>query len=285
MTARRSRLLLSWALAACALVTAGCAGEETLRDTLAKAAERTQGAQSSRVSYEMRITSAGAPETIEFGGRGLFDYQEGRGRFTFDFSELGAAIGQSGGEMEIIYDSLVVYMKYPAITSSLPDAKPWISIDLRALDNTEGGDLGALYQLSGNDPTQYLTFLRGVSDDIETIGEEDVRGVPTTHYRATVDLDAAADAVPDEEAGTIRTSIEQLKEQLGDDSLPVEVWIDDDGLPRRTRQDITLEGPPQVQQRVTMELYDFGTQVDVEPPPSDEVTGLQQLLEESPQGD
>jgi hypothetical protein len=279
MTTRALRRVLCLSLVAVVLVQTACAGEETPQDRLAKAAERTQGARSSRVTYAMEITGAGAPETIEFGGQGLYDYQEARGHFTFDFSELGAAIGQAGGEMEIIYDSLVVYMKYPAITDSLPNATPWISIDLEALGKSQGVDLGALYQLSGNDPTQYLTYLKGASENIETVGSEEVRGVPTTHYRAVVDLDAAAEAAPGEAAESVRTSIRQLEDQLGDDSLPIEVWIDDDGLPRRTRQEINLVGPPEIRQTVTMELYDFGLEVDVDVPPAEAVTDFQELLE------
>ena len=36
-----------------------------------------------------------------------------------------------------------------------------------------------------------------MSDDVEEVGTEEVRGVDTTHYRGTIDLERALEQVPE----------------------------------------------------------------------------------------
>jgi hypothetical protein len=95
-------------------------------------------------------------------------------------------------------------------------------------------------------PEKLLGMLREASLETERVGEEDVRGEPTVRYRLTVNCEQA-------DVGCSGTA------------APVDVWIDDDGLVRR----IQLEdnGDP-----ATIEFFDFGAEVDIEPPPADQVT-------------
>ena len=64
--------------------------------------------------------------------------------------------------------------------------------------------------------TDALEYLRSVADEVTEVGAETVRGVDTTHYRATVRL-AEAGASPER------------------DHHPVEVWVDENGRTRRYR--------------------------------------------------
>ena len=50
--------------------------------------------------------------------------------------------------------------------------------------------------------------LRAVSEEVEELGTEDVRGVETTHYRTTVDLRRYPDLVPPDRRELARRSIE-----------------------------------------------------------------------------
>jgi len=104
------------------------------------------------------------------------------------------------------------------------------------------GDDDALHALS---PERLLSMLRSASRETERIGEEDVRGEPTVRYRMTVNCEEAELSCPDETA-------------------PVEVWIDRDGLVRR----IWLEDNGTVG---TIEFFDFGVEVHIEPPPAYQV--------------
>ena len=66
--------------------------------------------------------------------------------------------------------------------------------------------------------------------------------------------------------------------------MPVEVWIDGDNLVRRMRQSFEgaqMDAGVQVDMTTTTELYDFGTTVNVEEPPADQVVDFQDVLGQS----
>jgi hypothetical protein len=63
--------------------------------------------------------------------------------------------------------------------------------------------------------------------------------------------------------------------------VPTEVWIDEEGLARR--MELTYKGMrfapgEEGDMTMTMELFDFGVEVDIQPPPANNVTDLQDLL-------
>jgi hypothetical protein len=60
----------------------------------------------------------------------------------------------------------------------------------------------------------------------------------------------------------------------------MDVWVDGDGRLRRLEYEMELSDVDgaRVAVGVTMELYDFGVEVDVVAPPADETTDLFELL-------
>jgi hypothetical protein len=102
-------------------------------------------------------------------------------------------------------------------------------------------------------PDRLLSLLRGASVASEYGGEETVRTVSATRYRLTVDCEEA-----------------ELTDCKGG-KAPVDVWIAADDTVRR----ISLEDGGQ---SITIEFFDFGVDVDVEPPPADQVAKLEDLL-------
>ena len=106
-------------------------------------------------------------------------------------------------------------------------------------------------------PDRLLALLRGASVASEYGGEETVRGVSATRYRLTVDCEEAELA------------------ECGSGKTPVDVWIAADDTVRR----IALENDGQ---SITIEFFDFGAPVEVEPPPAQEVEALDDLLQPCP---
>jgi hypothetical protein len=272
---RTFALLVAVALAAIGL--AGCGSEElSPQAAVAQSATKTADAGSARFTFTGTMSGVpGGPFTFE--GEGAFSGQQGR--MTFDMSDFGAATGGAfGGEMEMLMDGLLIYMKIPPqIASELPGGKEWIGIDLAAAGEELGIDFEELTQFQQADPTQTLQYLRGASEDFEEVGSEEVRGVETTHYRGTVDLRKALEQIPADS----RDAFERVLELVGDTKMPFEVWIDNDGLARRMKYEQPLpagEGGQGTSMVLTMDMYDFGVEVDVEPPPDDEVLDLQELV-------
>ena len=271
---RRTLALLALTLAALPLA---CGGDDlSPKAAVAEAATKTADAGSARVSFNGEMTGVpGGP--FEIRGEGEFEGQ--RGRVTFDMSDFAAASGGAfGSEMEMIMDGLVIYMKFPSeLAAQLPGGKPWLKMDLKEAGKELGIDFEDLMQFQQADPTQSLRYLLGASDDFEEVGSEEVRGVATTHYRGTVDLRKVAELAPEE----VRTTYERVIALAGVTELPFEVWVDEEGLARRMKYEQPLpsgSGGQKSTMALTMEMYDFGVQVDVEPPPSDQVIDMQKLL-------
>ena len=225
-----------------------------------EAGAKTQAEQSARISFSGTITGGGADGTIS--GEGEFSGRQGR--MTMDMS--GLAGGQIAGEMEMIFDELLIYMKFPS------EIMQGIKVDLAMMGEQDAFDLQQIMQLSGTDPSQSLDLLRAAGTDFREVGEEDVRGVATTHYEGTVDLEKVAEQVPEE----ARESYRRLMELSGQTEIPMEVWIDEDGLTRRVRYEQTLGDGTTMD--LTQEYFDFGVEVDVEPPPDEDVLDIADLV-------
>jgi hypothetical protein len=261
-----------------ALLPLACGGGEALSPeaAVAEAATNSVEAGTSRVSLELTMTGIGdKPVTIT--GEGVQDSQQHRARFTFDLSEVGELSGGGVqlGEIEFLLDGFTLYMNLPFLETA--GLKPWVEIDLQTLAQQAGFDLGSLRGLSQTDPTQVLQYLQAASDDIEEVGEEDVRGVGTTRYRMSIDLEKVAQQAPEE----ARAAIEELLAESGLETIPAEAWIDGDGLVRRI--ELAYEGmeftPGQKgDMAVRVELYDYGVEVEVQSPPADQVMPFQDLL-------
>jgi hypothetical protein len=266
----RTRLvLLMLVLAALPLACGG--GETSPEAAVAEAATKTEEAGSARIVFTGGLTGSEGSFTIV--GRGEFANQ--RGRMTVDL--FGA--GGDSASMQMIFDGLVIYMKFPpGLGAELLGGKSWVKMDLEALGKQQGIDLGELTQFGQTNPTQSLRFLQGASDDFEELGEEEVRGVGTTHYRGTVDLRKAAEQISE----SARSTAERLIELMGVSKLPFEVWIDDEDLTRRIKyeQPLPAAAGQDASMTLTMDFFDFGVAVDVEPPPAGDVVDLQELIQQ-----
>jgi hypothetical protein len=235
------------------------------------AASTTEDAGSARFEGDISFSApedAGAPELSGFSLRidGAMTLDGKQARMTMSFEGLPETPGAAGlGEMEVIIDGEDVYMKSPLISQALPGSKPWLRLDISQM-------VSSGFQFSQSDPTQTLQYLRGVSDDVEEVGRQKIRGVRTTQYQATVDLQKAAEELPED----ARAQFEASLETLGTSELPTSFWIDDQGRLRRMFSEVDLSGderiPDGTKMTISYDLFDFGVDVDVEPPPANQVS-------------
>lgn len=257
------------------LVSCGTgAGQDPLA-AVAGAPQRFEEVKTSRFAMTMELSGEGVPQgplVIETTGEG--DFTEGRLRMTMDMGALGP---EGDSQVEMILDDTMMYMRMPFLEGVLPAGVSWVSADLEELGREAGIDLSELMQLGRNDPTTMLETLRGASEGVDVVEEGvDVRGASTTHYRATIQTEKAFDQVPEE----TREQLRELLEGSGvPESYPVDVWIDEEGLPRRMRTtfETSPEGMGSISQAMTMEFFDFGVEVDVTPPPAEETVDISEL--------
>jgi hypothetical protein len=234
-------------------------------ESILAAGQKTSAEQGARVSFKATFTGA---TSGTMSGEGVFSQRQGH--LTMD---LGGLPGVGSGQAEIVFDKLVYYLKLPAGSGAdLPPGKEWFKLDFAKLGEQQGLDLSQLLQLNQSDPSQALDFLQGASDDFEEVGQETIRGEETTHYRGTVDLQKVADEAP----ADVREQYRRLSQLAGDQKVPMDVWIGDDGLVHKIAFTQTVPGGGSV--KMEEEFYDFGTDEQVTIPSDDAVLDLTALL-------
>jgi hypothetical protein len=271
------RLSLIAALCLLAALLTACGGSDTLAlDPVAEAAERTRQEGSAKVVMTMSAEATGSEAFAMTGtGIGVFNNDDGSGRMDFTIEVEGEQ-----ADFESVFVMPVMYMRSSVFAGELPDGKSWMKIDLLRAGKELGFDMNAL---TGSKPMDSLAALGSTSGDIEEVGVETVRGVSATHYRAEIDFEKAAAEGPKE----FRESMSRLVELTGMSTVPVEVWIDDEGLVRRFTQtwNQKLPGEPgRMHTEMTMELYDFGPRIEVDAPPEEEVFDATALAGAGPGG-
>lgn len=265
-----------------ALPLAGCGKDSISLETAAEAADATSRSGSFRMSIDMSIDAPSIGE-IHTTGSGEMDVKRKRTSMVMDFGSIAQQAGApdelSGLKFEMVLADLVMYMKVPkglpGAEEELGRGKNWVKIDLREAGRQTGVNLDELVQQMNSSPDRVLDQLKAVSGEMEKLGTEKVRGVDTTRYRTNVDVHKLADVVPESLRPLMRKETKQMVEDLGGSTFPLELWIDEDNLLRRERAFMTIhEDDEKVATTWTAELFDFGADVDIEPPPEDETHDL-----------
>lgn len=284
---RRTLILLAClglTLTACANApspTSDGSGSEDLVAVLQEASDRTLDAGSARMTFEFDIAAAGRTQRMNgtaefvFGGG---DPAEVEAHMTFEYPDAGQ--GVPGGTMEMILDrGPVIYVNADLLASMFPVETPWIKLDPSVMG--EGWADVSSFGGAQADPSSTFGFLYGAID-VQEVGQDVIDGEAATHYRATVDLGAAMEQVPDAQRAAMREAVRALREQTGGDlpELPIDVWIAD-GLLKRMSYELSMDGVDGVEGGVSMSatltLSDIGGSFRIDPPPADQVTDLSEL--------
>jgi len=265
-----------------ALVLLACGGSKTVPITaISNAPAKTADAGSAKleVTVVTTTTKSGTTTTGKSGATttttvpagptkvtGVVDFKTTRGRFEIGASSLGMPAGSA--PLQAVLVGQVFYFKGLA-GLALP-GKPWIKIDL-----SKAGASSTAAQLQSLNPNSYLVQLLGATGAVKTVGKEKVRGVDTTHYSFTVDLDRAARLAP----AAQKAAIEAAAKTVVNKQEPTEVWLDSKGRVHRLKQTVEIaSGALTGTTNLTLEYFDFGTKVDATPPPADQTADFTQFL-------
>jgi hypothetical protein len=288
-----------------AIAAAGCGGSSSTAQKvkvdatpvgLKHAAEATLAKGTSKVEFTIGMTIQGVDVSMK--GTGAIDPANKRFTMSFDAHELFEKLQQAKGSVpaevasafeqpiEMLVDGTVMYMHFPALAAATGSAKEWIKIDLAAVNQDAaellgGGGPGAL----GSDPSSLLQFLEGAGK-VDQVGDEDVRGVHTTHFSGSYTLDDAVASLPADQQDKARRVFDSLglPEDAKTQPIPFDAWVDDEGLVRRI--DLAFDPsllapqgtPAQLgKMKMRLEFFDFGTPVDFELPSDDEVQDISDL--------
>jgi hypothetical protein len=193
-------------------------------------------------SFETVSESAGQSQTMS-----------GQARFSDDGIEMKAS--STGGQaIEMILVGQAMYMK----SADMGMGDKWLKVDL--------SDPDSLFGMIGKatDPEVMFKAMETLKK-VELLGSEEVGGVETNHYRITMDPRQYIEAMdfPAAMAGMLPKE------------LVTEMWVDGDDLPRKFSQTIELParaGGSGTSSTSEGHYTDYGTDVDIEAPPADQVT-------------
>lgn len=164
--------------------------------------------------------------------------------------------------VEILHDGTQAYVRLP-----VGGDPAWVRLG----EAVEGSDGPAVAAPGLTNPAAALALLRVLDGVPEVLGEEVVRGQDSTSFRVVVDLDRAADLL----SGRAEDVARGLRRLRGRNNLPMVVWLDDDDRVTRLRYAVEPDlGGQSVTMVTDLELFDFGTPVDIRAPSPDELVTL-----------
>lgn len=210
--------------------------------------DKTAALKSAKVDMSVKMTGQNASTT---NGSGEVDFVHQAADLTLTGGLLdGVEVKMTGG---------TVYAKVPQMARSIVgNGKPWVKADISSVLGKNGGGS------TTENPTNVLKELNAVSDDVQKVGTEKIRGTETTHYRAHLDPAKAAAA----NGGAVPPGLSDVK------TATVDVWLDKDGAIRQVSEKNPTDSG---NFSATVTLYDLGTKVSVTPPPADQVGDLGDL--------
>lgn len=181
-------------------------------------------------------------------------------RASGDFTVGGLPSGKEL-EMSLVVDGTKSYVSSDAFEGQLPEGKKWMELDFSsALKDTSPSDPAAASPMEG------LKVLEHVQGS-EKVGEQEIDGVLTTHYRGTLDRS--------DEAFGVKIDV----------SAPlIDVWIDSQDRVRREKVDISgSAGGTSSTTAMTIDFIEFGRVPKIEAPPAEEVFDMTSELESQAQ--
>jgi hypothetical protein len=168
------------------------------------------------------------------------------------------------------------------------DARPWVRVD--GADINEGEEIDpiedapAFFAFAIN-PVLLVDLIGGpLAGSVKELGREDVNGVATTHFAANFDIEKAMkdtrrDRFPEER----REAFEDVLDVLAVSGAihPGEVWLDDEGRPRRFTLNLKEEPIKHfvIEHRITLDLGGFGEQADLAVPTARERVDVRSVVQ------
>jgi hypothetical protein len=282
----RHRLAAIACVAGAALVAAALlvpAGDDDPRGPsiapLAQAAERTAKYPGARMTFRGELEVPGSGTLISMRGKGSFNGETGLSRTKVTAAELpegGPTAAEESFELEQVAEqsagTFVMYTRSEAF-GELPEGAEWMMVDMSE----------STAQTQSLDPRDQLKILRS-SKDFEELGTEEVRGVETTHYRATVDQEAEVERLREEGEDEAADALELvIAANDGETTSEVEVWVDEKSTIHRMIMEIPFSIgaiPSESTMRITIDLFDFGIKPDITVPDEDVVFDATELAQE-----
>ena len=196
-----------------------------------------------------------------------------------DVGELAEGVAYEDQFFEAVFDAHSMFLRAPLLVAALGQAPldgslpvdlvglgtadggfyqaladGWVSIDVPALGDVDPGEAaGRLAGIQNLSPQGFLDLLES-GDEVEDLGTRDVDGVVLSGLSAQVDYVRALRV-----QGFDVADLAALADAMRGATVPVEVWVDGDGMIRRVVLDFNLARPAgDARTTTTLEFADYG---------------------------
>ncbi|MEU0005355.1 hypothetical protein ABZ079_13955 [Streptomyces sp. NPDC006314] len=222
---------------------------------------RTVAADTAKMTVTSKVVAEGQALTAH--GSGVAGLKDGTSRVTL--TSQGTTVEQR------VVDGVVYQKPSGKQRGTVPGGKTWTKIDLARLARN-----GSAGRSQVSDPAEPVRYLKGVgSEDVTRIGTQTLDGTRTTHYRVSVPVSALSRGNAGQE--------QELRRQLGKSSLPLDLWLDEQGRLRQESVRLTLHPLKQrtpgrenaaVTSTTVLRFSDYGTDVQVSAPPAEDTADV-----------
>ena len=209
---------------------------------MAEAATKTAEHGSSRVEFTIAMNVGG--ESFDMTGSGAFDYLNPRGFLTYRM----ALPGLGDMRMDLRMIGMKMFMRMPAELTgqALPGGKEWVGLDLgKSLERRGSG--ASTSPSRAIRPRRSSTCVRRVATSARPARRGERRADDALRRR--MDFRKALDAGLDElelsdaEREQARKGMQAMIDQLGTTTVPIEVFVDGDGMLRRLKMALATRSP------------------------------------------
>ncbi|MFI1222880.1 MULTISPECIES: hypothetical protein [unclassified Streptomyces] len=255
---------------------AGAVGKASPVAALKQVQLKTGGAQSARIEGTTEMGSAVSMK--QSGAIGWADGLSGALTITYTGGTMGDALKQSGGDgsVQARYFKDEYYANMGDAMAASTGGKHWIRYAYKDLAELGGASGDVMKdQIQNSTPEQGVKSLLA-SGDVKKVGQEDVRGVPATHYSGTVDVAELTAKNSNLDAKQLAAFKEQLA-LAGVTTQTVDIWVDkNDLLVKKTERGEMKTGAF----NSTLFYSDYGTEVPSEQPPASDTVDFKELLKQ-----
>lgn len=250
--------------------------ESGVMDDMRSAVEATLAEDTVWINKSVAFAdSSEIPDTAQaFAGGQVSLGEPRRMRVMMQFAHRPADVEDSS--MEVIVDDRDVYLRGGALDGYIDDGH-WLFFDL-ATDDARAEQFVGL--VSGhNDASMVLFYLYGVTR-VLSIADDIVDEQPARKYSVEIDLQAALEPLPPEHADRLRRNLAAVREAGVDTAIDADIWVGQDGLVHQIDYVQSLgDRMGGGTMSTTVLLSDFGMPLDLDLPPTEHVTRLEDVRE------
>ena len=243
----------------CAAVAA-CGSEDDLDPgTIANAAEATieSGGLYAIADYEAREGDL----RYGFEIKGEEDVDASLGDYRIASHGLGEPGSSDNIDARVIKHGSVAFILDPAVSKFLRGLglrRTWLRVVHGEIETLNESRLREAAYVGLQSPARLLHYAKAARTESRGDGLT-IEGAKTTRYSGTVDLNEVRERATSDERGSLRRDVELMRGGSDLETVPIEAWIDDDGMVRQIRMHHDAETG--VDRREVV-LSDFGRKVD-----------------------